>query len=503
MPRRDPAAVQRARERKEQKAKEKARKASDAATEAGRAILDVVLDGGRNAQPTVNLPKAMAEFDEAIKLDPENADAYFCRGRCFQEQNNLEAALKDYAQCLTVNEAHVAALMQQGICFDTLGDTDSAMASYSRVLDVDPRNDAAFNLRGCALLSRRGGLGLKLRQVDYSAVESDFLAAVRCNENNYYALCNLGRLYDEHGFYEKAVQFYTRAMDVKDDYNYAAYRRGCAALTAVEEAWRKAERALATDVTAVVLQESCAAVPFATEAPRDAARVTAPKNVPPSLFSLPPISSKAARAGGAGGASGGGSAAQNRHGSGQYARGGGSAAQQHSSSAAGGAGAGAAGGATLQTLSELKQAEMEREAKKQIERERAEEKHFQQLKQLLATAIADFSRILAPLQEVEDRIKELPTLLHRAKAYFIEGQPALCEEDMAFVRKHLAAYGELQPAPPTSPAAVKAALELMMARLEAKDKLRPGQIATPFLAPEPSLRAALIKMQPKAVEPAK
>ena len=85
MPRSDPARLQRAREKKEAKKREKDNKASNALTEAGRTVLELVLDGGRGSAPATNLPKALKEFDAALELKPDNADALYFRGRCQQE----------------------------------------------------------------------------------------------------------------------------------------------------------------------------------------------------------------------------------------------------------------------------------------------------------------------------------------------------------------------------------------------------------------------------------
>ena len=364
--------------------------------------------------------------------------------------------------------------MQQAMCFDAAGDVERSIANYSAVLEVDPRHDAAYNLRGCARLSRRGGFGLKLRHVDFSAVESDLQAAVRCNENNYVALCNLGRLYDEHGMFDKAVASYTRAMQVKDDYQYAAYRRGCAALTAVEAELRRAERAVDPDPTEVVLTESRAAVPFACEAPRDPRRVEPPKGVPQSTLTLPPITKarQAAAGGGAGRA--------------VSASGAGAATAAGGASANNGAG-GAAGGGAASAAAQLA-------AKQQVDKEVADEKHFAQLKAYLALAISDFSRLLAPL-EAEDKVKELPTLLHRASCYLYEGDMEKGEEDIAFVRKSLDAYKDLQPPPATSVDAVKSALGLITIRLEqAKTRRRQGVPISPFASGVASLHASIKKL---------
>jgi tetratricopeptide (TPR) repeat protein len=435
MPKKDPAALQRKREKKERIKREKDIKASNLMTEQGRATLDLVLDGGKTAQPATNLPKAIKEFDDAIALNAQNAEAYFLRGRCFQEQHDLEKAVGDFAACLTINELHIHALLQQALCFEAVADTQRAIDNYSSIIQIDPRHDAAYNLRGCARLAGRGGLGLKLRHVDFTAVEADFLAAISCNENNYYAYCNLGRLYDEHGKYDKAVANYTKAMHVKDDYNYASYRRGCAALTAVEEALRRAERGIAPDPTTIVVEQSCAAVPFHVAAPRDDSRVKVPKGTPSSsIFVVPPT-------------------ARGNNNNASFLP----ALQHHSvipppSSASGTRSITSAGskssapstvaGTISSSNTNSTETNIDKLARLQVEQEIADEKQFTQMKQLLATAVADFSKILAPLVENEDRIKELPCLLHRASCYLLDGDVEKAEEDVNFIRRNLDAYKE-------------------------------------------------------------
>jgi hypothetical protein len=471
MPRRDPAVVQRRRERAERIKREKEHKLSAQITDQGRATLDLVLDGGKGSAPATNLPKAIADFDEALKKNDQNADALFLRGRCQQELGDLDKATADYAACLAVQPTHVAALLQQAICFEAQGDADRAIANYTAIVEVDPRHDAAYNMRGCARLARRGGLGLKLRHADFTSVEADFLAALRCNENNFHALCNLGRLYDEHGMYDAAVTHYTRAMDVKDDYGYAAYRRGRSALTAVEEALRRAELGIAADPADIVVAESCAAVPAPSTAPKDPRRIEPPKGTPQSVFTLPPIGP-------------GKSKAQQQ--------------QQQQQQRAGALGGGAAGrapsaGSALNDAGDA-DAAMERAARAQVERELAEERQFAQLKHFLATAIADFSRVVAPL-EPEERVRELPALVHRASCYLYDGDMERAEEDVAFVRKSLDAYKDLQPPPATTADSLRAALPLLLARLDAaRQRRRQGLPISPFASGGISLAAAVKKM---------
>src|SRR5262245_38383663 len=44
--------------------------------------------------------KAIAEYDEAIRLDPRYADAYFARGYAWNEQKQFDRAIADYTEAI-------------------------------------------------------------------------------------------------------------------------------------------------------------------------------------------------------------------------------------------------------------------------------------------------------------------------------------------------------------------------------------------------------------------
>ena len=89
-------------------------------------------------------------------------------------------------------------------------------------------------MRGSARLHKRAP-GLLLKSADFGTIVNDLRTAIRLNENNYYAYCNLGKVYEDQRMFREAVAEYTRALAVKDEYPYAVFRRGCASLALVEK----------------------------------------------------------------------------------------------------------------------------------------------------------------------------------------------------------------------------------------------------------------------------
>ena len=52
-------------------------------------------------------PKAMADFNDSIRLDPQNAVAYYARGYAWHQRGQHEKAIADYNEAITVNPKDV------------------------------------------------------------------------------------------------------------------------------------------------------------------------------------------------------------------------------------------------------------------------------------------------------------------------------------------------------------------------------------------------------------
>ncbi len=223
------AAAQKAKEKKEKKLLELQMKQSKEKCDEGKTFLEP--EG--KAQP--QFAKAIALFDSAIELYPENSEAFTLRATAYLEQKQPEHAIEDFTKALSLNSQSVSALEGRASCYESLHQWDKAIADCTAIIAIQPENDHAFNLRGMCRLRKRP-MGLRLKNADFALVVEDFSTAARLNENNFHALTNLGKTYEEHGQYKRAIEQYTKALKIKDDYTYALFRRGCAAMCMVEAA---------------------------------------------------------------------------------------------------------------------------------------------------------------------------------------------------------------------------------------------------------------------------
>lgn len=218
----------RALERKERKALEERIKKCKEKCEEGRGFLE---PSGKNAEP--NYVKAKAALETAIEIYGNHSPCFFYLGECSKGQGELENAIAQYSHALDLDPTYVRALEGRAACYQAKKDFFHAVEDYTSIIQLDPANDHAYNSRGLCYVSGRVP-GLRMKKSDFEKCMGDFKTAVRLNEANYYALCNLGRVYEDQGEMELAVNAYTSALRVKDDYAAALFRRGCTALRWVE-----------------------------------------------------------------------------------------------------------------------------------------------------------------------------------------------------------------------------------------------------------------------------
>ena len=120
---------------------------------------------------TRDLDRAIAEFEEAIRIDPQNAKAFLGRGMVWYQKKEYDRAMADYDAAITINPQYASAFDNRGRVWLDRGAFDRAIDDFDSAIRIDPQNAWAFGNRGVARI-KKGQLELGIGDLT-RAIELD------------------------------------------------------------------------------------------------------------------------------------------------------------------------------------------------------------------------------------------------------------------------------------------------------------------------------------------
>ncbi len=84
--------------------------------------------------------RAIADYDQAIELNPEYAAAYSNRGNTYSKQGEYERAIADYDQAIELNPEYAAAYYNTACAYALQENIEAALPPLRRALELDPAN---------------------------------------------------------------------------------------------------------------------------------------------------------------------------------------------------------------------------------------------------------------------------------------------------------------------------------------------------------------------------
>ena len=179
---------------------------------------EIYLDRGNDKYDSGDYKGAIADYTQAIRLNPNYADAYVNRGNAKDDLGQHLAAIADYDIAIRLKPDDADTYYNRGNAKDDLGQHLAAIADYDTAIRLNPNHTNAYYNRGLA----------KMKLEQFSAAIADYDTAIRLKPDYANAYVNRGLAKDDLGQHLAAIADYDTAIRLKPDDADAYYNRGLA-----------------------------------------------------------------------------------------------------------------------------------------------------------------------------------------------------------------------------------------------------------------------------------
>ena len=140
---------------------------------------------------------AIADFDQVIRLEPNFSAAYYYRGLIHfnkglntdNKKSEYDLAIADFDQALRLNPNDSETYSTRGTLYSIMGEYDLAIADADQAIRLEPNDAESYNIRGLAYRDKG----------DLDVAIADFEAALRIDPNLDYVRNNLDHARQQRG----------------------------------------------------------------------------------------------------------------------------------------------------------------------------------------------------------------------------------------------------------------------------------------------------------------
>jgi tetratricopeptide (TPR) repeat protein len=149
--------------------------------------------------------KAMAEYQEAIRIDVKSGAGYTGRGNVWFAKNEFDRAISEYDEAIRLSPQYKYAYLNRGRAWNRKGEFERSIADYGEVLRIDPKFAMAYNNRGFTWFGRR----------DFEHAIADYDEAIRLEPRLTIAYTNRANAWTEKGEKERALADYNEVIRIR------------------------------------------------------------------------------------------------------------------------------------------------------------------------------------------------------------------------------------------------------------------------------------------------
>ena len=232
--------------------------------------LEQWLDMGQIYFDQGDFERALAAYEQAIRLDPNNAFANYRKGHSLRRLNRLYEALPAHEQAIRLDPNNFAFYYHKGRVLEAMERYEEALAAFDQAIHLGPDFSGQYNFKGITLyhlkrykealaafeqtISREpnypniySNKGVVLQDLKrYEEALAAFDKAIRTDPTDAFVYYRKGLALYSLKRYEEALDAFDLAIDLEPDYATAYKNKGLAleGLGRLEEAKRAYKRAL-------------------------------------------------------------------------------------------------------------------------------------------------------------------------------------------------------------------------------------------------------------------
>jgi len=156
------------------------------------------------------IDNAIADYNAAIRIDPNFAFPYNGRASAYYDKGDFDRSIDDFSQVIRLDPTLAAPYSNRALAWRGKGDFDRALADADEGLRRDPKNPVMFAIRG-EIWRMKGDLARALADQDQ---------AVRLDPQSPLPYLTRGDTYRYKGDLSRALADYDSALRVDHDHDY-------------------------------------------------------------------------------------------------------------------------------------------------------------------------------------------------------------------------------------------------------------------------------------------
>ncbi len=189
--------------------------------------------------------KAIADFSKAIEKGDKSESIFINRAAAYLQMNRVEEAIADYTSAIQLNDKNAGVLQQRATAYKVHGELDKAIEDFNKAILLSPNFIPAVMGRGY----------IYFQKGEHAKAIEDFSKVIELNGRAAVAYNNRGYNYQQIGKHAEALADFKKAVELTPEYALAHQNLGWLLATCSDPTLRNASEAIAAATKACELNQ--------------------------------------------------------------------------------------------------------------------------------------------------------------------------------------------------------------------------------------------------------